>query len=117
MGDLRLQLPVPNDAYSGTFNASAFGPACPQQAIQLPALPSGVPDEIVAVINELFTAATPVSEDCAYSFDSKFLVEADAAVFRPDSERGNSRRHRPWCKAPGGCGECNTSPMSSESRT
>ncbi|KAI0791004.1 carotenoid ester lipase precursor [Abortiporus biennis] len=30
-GDLRFRLPVPNDAYTGSHSAIAFGPACPQQ--------------------------------------------------------------------------------------
>ncbi|TBU41183.1 alpha/beta-hydrolase [Dichomitus squalens] len=31
VGDLRFRLPVPNDPYNTTRNATAFGPACPQQ--------------------------------------------------------------------------------------
>ncbi|VDB94161.1 unnamed protein product [Peniophora sp. CBMAI 1063] len=31
VGDLRFRLPIANDPYNGTFNATAFGPACIQQ--------------------------------------------------------------------------------------
>ncbi|KAK7050555.1 carboxylic ester hydrolase [Favolaschia claudopus] len=64
VGDLRFRLPVANAAYTGTHNATAMGPACPQQAIKLPIL-TGLPQEVVDdVVNSIFGTVFPASEDC-----------------------------------------------------
>ena len=34
-GDLRLRLPVPNDAYTGTHQVTAYGPSCPQLSVSV----------------------------------------------------------------------------------
>ncbi|KAJ7173240.1 Alpha/Beta hydrolase protein [Mycena filopes] len=64
VGDLRFRLPVANTAYNGTHSATAFGPACPQQAVKLPVL-TGLPQEVVDdVVNSLFGIVFPSAEDC-----------------------------------------------------
>ncbi|EMD39501.1 hypothetical protein CERSUDRAFT_111813 [Gelatoporia subvermispora B] len=63
-GPLRFQLPQPNSPYNGTHEATAFGSACPQQALTLP-LPSGLAsDAINFIVNSVFQIVTPSSEDC-----------------------------------------------------
>ncbi|OBZ71164.1 Lipase 4 [Grifola frondosa] len=63
-GDLRFQLPEPVDPYTGNNDASAFGPSCPQQAINLP-LPDGLAAETVNfIVNSIYQDITPSSEDC-----------------------------------------------------
>ncbi|KAF8303314.1 carotenoid ester lipase precursor [Clavulina sp. PMI_390] len=64
VGDLRFQLPVANDPYNSTFAASSMGPACIQQAVTLPII-SGLPaDAINAIVNTIYGAIFPDSEDC-----------------------------------------------------
>ncbi|KAJ7258780.1 carotenoid ester lipase precursor [Mycena haematopus] len=64
VGNLRYRLPVANPAYTGTFNATAMGPGCPQQAIELPIL-TGLPQEAVDdVVNSIFATVFPSAEDC-----------------------------------------------------
>ncbi|KAJ7791515.1 Alpha/Beta hydrolase protein [Mycena olivaceomarginata] len=59
VGDLRFRLPVAVSAYTGTHNATAFGPACPQQTIQLPIL-TGLPQEVVDdVVNSISGPSSP----------------------------------------------------------
>ncbi|KAK0460004.1 carotenoid ester lipase precursor [Desarmillaria tabescens] len=63
-GDRRFQLPETIPAYNGSYDASAFGPSCPQQAVKLP-IPTGVPAEAVDyIVNSIFTAILPDDEDC-----------------------------------------------------
>ncbi len=67
VADLRFRLPQPVPAYNQSFSATAFGPACPQQKIELPIL-QDVPAVIVDdVINGVFSALFPASEDCKWS--------------------------------------------------
>ncbi|KAJ7713004.1 Alpha/Beta hydrolase protein [Mycena metata] len=64
IGDLRFRLPVANSAYNGTHSATAFGPACPQQAVELPIL-TGLPAEVVDdVVNSIYGIVFPSAEDC-----------------------------------------------------
>ncbi|KAI0655443.1 carotenoid ester lipase precursor [Cubamyces menziesii] len=64
VGDLRFNLPVAVDPYTGTHTVTAFGPACPQQAINLD-LPSQLASEVVDfIINGVYGAVFPSSEDC-----------------------------------------------------
>ncbi|KAF8970831.1 carotenoid ester lipase precursor [Flammula alnicola] len=64
IGDLRLRLPQPNLPYNGTHLATAFGPACPQQNINLP-LPPGLASETIDMLTNLgVNAIFPFSEDC-----------------------------------------------------
>ncbi|GJE92623.1 carotenoid ester lipase precursor [Phanerochaete sordida] len=63
-GNLRFNLPVPNAPYTGAHDAGSFGPACPQQAAQLP-VPPGIVSNVTQFIVETVTAVvTPFSEDC-----------------------------------------------------
>lgn len=65
-GNLRFQLPQTLPPYNASFSATAYGPACPQQAIALP-LPSGLPAETIDyVTNSIYNVVTPSAEDCAY---------------------------------------------------
>ncbi|KDQ62130.1 hypothetical protein JAAARDRAFT_203342 [Jaapia argillacea MUCL 33604] len=64
VGNLRFQLPQSLPAYNGTYSAIAFGPSCPQQAINLP-LPSGLAANATDfIVNSIYNAVTPASEDC-----------------------------------------------------
>ncbi|KAF9018985.1 alpha/beta-hydrolase [Hymenopellis radicata] len=63
-GNLRFQLPEAVGAYTGTIDATAFGPSCPQQAVKLPVL-TGLPQETVDyVVNSIFSDVLPSDEDC-----------------------------------------------------
>ncbi|PFH47077.1 hypothetical protein AMATHDRAFT_153021 [Amanita thiersii Skay4041] len=64
VGQLRFQLPQPLISYTGSHQATGFGPACPQQAITLP-LPEGLAQDVVdLLVNTVFDLLTPSSEDC-----------------------------------------------------
>ncbi|KIY72788.1 carotenoid ester lipase precursor [Cylindrobasidium torrendii FP15055 ss-10] len=64
VGDLRFNLPEAVDAYSGTIDATSYGPSCPQQALKLPLL-DGLPAETVEhILNSIFNAVLPSDEDC-----------------------------------------------------
>ncbi|KXN88429.1 Lipase 1 [Leucoagaricus sp. SymC.cos] len=64
VGYLRFQLPQPVPAYNGSITATAFRPACPQQAFKLPIL-TGLPAEIADdLVNAVFSLISPSSEDC-----------------------------------------------------
>ena len=63
-GDLRFRLPEPIPAYDGTLDATAFGPACPQQKINLP-IPDGLTaDAMNLIVNSIFQVVFPDDEDC-----------------------------------------------------
>lgn len=65
-GNLRFQLPQTLPPYATSFSATAYGPACPQQAIKLP-LPSGLLAETINYLTKLvYNLVTPSAEDCAY---------------------------------------------------
>ncbi|ETW82195.1 Esterase/Lipase [Heterobasidion irregulare TC 32-1] len=63
-GDLRFRLPEPTEPYTGTQNVTAFGPACPQQKITLPVTNVLAQTSIDFIVNEVWSAITPSSEDC-----------------------------------------------------
>ena len=61
---LRFRLPEELGPYNGSYNASTFGPACPQQAL-LPNFPMALPQEVANhVLNVTFARATQDGEDC-----------------------------------------------------
>ncbi|KAF8838648.1 alpha/beta-hydrolase [Paxillus ammoniavirescens] len=64
-GNLRFQLPQALPPYNSSFSATAYGPACPQQAIGSP-LVSGLPAETLDYLaNTIFNIVTlPSAEDC-----------------------------------------------------
>ncbi|KAI0699094.1 carotenoid ester lipase precursor [Cytidiella melzeri] len=63
-GDLRFSLPVANDPYTGTHQATSFGQSCPQQAFNFDIPDAVVSDVLNDVINEFYTIVTPNGEDC-----------------------------------------------------
>ncbi|EIW52423.1 carotenoid ester lipase precursor [Trametes versicolor FP-101664 SS1] len=64
VGDLRFNLPVAVDPYTGTHTATAFGPSCPQQAINFD-LPSQLAEDAVNfIVNSIFQLVFPSDEDC-----------------------------------------------------
>ncbi len=66
-GDRRFRFPVPNDPYTGTHQAVAFGDGCPQQSSEL-TLPSALASESVDFIeNTIMQLVTPNSEDCEFT--------------------------------------------------
>lgn len=67
--DLRFNLPVAVDPYNGTYDATSYGPACPQQSVHLLEWP-GVPVETQNLLSSsIFQAVLPSSEDCeSYEF-------------------------------------------------
>ncbi|OBZ75697.1 Lipase 1 [Grifola frondosa] len=64
IGDLRFNLPVAVDPYAGTYDATSFGPACPQQ-IDVPEIAPWVNDrEIEELLNITYDTVSIESEDC-----------------------------------------------------
>ncbi|KAI9454047.1 carotenoid ester lipase precursor [Lactarius psammicola] len=63
VGDLRFRLPKALGPYSGTYNATAFGLSCTQQATTL-AIPNGLPQETLDIL--LLGSSTTIldGEDC-----------------------------------------------------
>lgn len=51
-------------AYNGTRTATAFGPACPQQALTLPILTGLGEDAVNFILNSVYGTAFQDSEDC-----------------------------------------------------
>ena len=69
-GDRRFRLPEGTDPYTGVYDATKRGLACPQQAIKLPLIPNGVVgDAINFAINKVYGAIDgPDGEDCMRTF-------------------------------------------------
>ncbi|KAH0832385.1 Alpha/Beta hydrolase protein [Lanmaoa asiatica] len=63
-GNLRFQLPQTLPPYDTNFSATAFGPACPQQAIVLPDLSGLLTETVDYLINSVYNLVTPSAEDC-----------------------------------------------------
>ncbi|KAI8986130.1 carotenoid ester lipase precursor [Trametes punicea] len=62
--NLRFNLPVAVDPYTGTNTVTAFGPSCPQQAINFD-LPSGLASDTVDfIVNSIYQVIFPSDEDC-----------------------------------------------------
>ncbi|KIJ18027.1 hypothetical protein PAXINDRAFT_9113 [Paxillus involutus ATCC 200175] len=79
IGNLRFQLPQCLPPYNTSFSATAYGPACPQQAAPFPTV-SGLPAETLDYL-ALFSSPTPPSaEDC---LTLNVVAPADAT---PDSK-------------------------------
>ena len=65
IGELRFQLPQPLPPYTGTHNASSFGPACRQQNITARfTFPSFLSPSTVELVEELIGNFPDPSEDC-----------------------------------------------------
>ncbi|KAH9910175.1 carotenoid ester lipase precursor [Epithele typhae] len=62
--DLRFNLPVAVDAYTGTHNVTAYGPSCPQQAQTQQSL-AELPSDVVDYANTtVFASIESADEDC-----------------------------------------------------
>ncbi|KAF9049528.1 carotenoid ester lipase precursor [Hymenopellis radicata] len=61
-GDLLFRLPQAVDAYTGTLNATSFGPECPQQSGVAPNT-DGLPADVAALVLS-FNPPFPSDEDC-----------------------------------------------------
>ncbi|KAJ7205202.1 Alpha/Beta hydrolase protein [Mycena pura] len=64
VADLRFRLPVANTPYAGSHDATAFGLACPQQALTLPILTGVAQEAVDDILNTIFAILSPASEDC-----------------------------------------------------
>ncbi|KAG5654307.1 hypothetical protein H0H81_004726 [Sphagnurus paluster] len=64
VGDLRFRLPQPIPAYTTNFAATSFGYSCPQQAISLPIVSGLVEEAVDFIVNSIYGAIFPDSEDC-----------------------------------------------------
>ena len=101
VGDLRFRLPQALDPYSGTYNATAFGLSCTQQAARV-AIPNGIPQETVEFLTS-FNTSIPDSEDCEEAVvEASRLTETNS----DDDRRFNAqcccaRPRRIWFSAPG----------------
>lgn len=65
-GDLRFRLPQSVDAYTGTFDATAMAPSCPQQDLTLPISNVLTQEAVDALLNTVYGVIFPDSEDCLY---------------------------------------------------
>ncbi|KAF8833187.1 alpha/beta-hydrolase [Paxillus ammoniavirescens] len=65
IGQHRFQLPQALPPYNASFSATAYGPACPQQAIEIPVV-SGLPAETLDYLTRLNNSIvnTSSAEDC-----------------------------------------------------
>lgn len=66
MGDLRFQLPVANDPYSGDYDATVFGDSCIQQAYNDSDISNqnSAAIELMLSMASAFAANVTDSEDC-----------------------------------------------------
>ncbi|KAH9850188.1 carotenoid ester lipase precursor [Lenzites betulinus] len=65
VGDLRFNLPVPVDPYTGTYTVTAYGPSCPQQAVNLDLGPLVLAQDAVNfIVNSVYGIVFPSAEDC-----------------------------------------------------
>lgn len=65
LGPLRFSLPFANAPYSGAYDASKYGPSCPQQIGDLPLLPEGSASDIATFVTAtVYGVALPDDEDC-----------------------------------------------------
>ena len=69
---MRFNLPVMVEPYSGDYDATAFGPACPQQVTHVPDVPKEVQDVLGPVLNAITNVLTPSDEDCERELSVKF---------------------------------------------
>ena len=81
-GQNRFNLPVPVAPYTGSHQATAFGPSCPQQTPTV--LPNfGIlPASALAVLNKVLNSGntTASSEDCKPSKISSVLYNFDVRI-------------------------------------
>ncbi|KAK0460038.1 carotenoid ester lipase precursor [Desarmillaria tabescens] len=63
-GDRRFRLPETLPAYNGSYDASDFGPSCPQQAIRLPILTGILAEAVDYLTDSIYNTVLPDDEDC-----------------------------------------------------
>ncbi|KAI0091741.1 carotenoid ester lipase precursor [Irpex rosettiformis] len=63
VGDLRFRLPVANEPYKGTHNASTFGSSCLQQAISFSS-PANLAPEAIELLKSFSVPLPKSDEDC-----------------------------------------------------
>jgi carboxylesterase type B len=65
VGDLRFRAPQLNKPYNGTYDATASGPSCIQQALTIENYPHNLDPTAAAYIDAFnFNSNAPSSEDC-----------------------------------------------------
>ena len=110
VGDLRFNLPQAVDAYNGSYTATSYGPACPQQAFDFPEF-SGLPQAAIdLVVNTVYNVITPAAEDCTSRRSRPPFSPADpspraSAAPRPVAQRRRPRGHEAGCEPSGGSRE------------
>ena len=68
VGDLRFRLPQKIPSYVGQYDASKYGPACPQQAATIPIVPKFQKQVTDFLANTTYSKRLPDSEDCKSSW-------------------------------------------------
>ncbi|KAJ3729396.1 Alpha/Beta hydrolase protein [Lentinula raphanica] len=64
LGPLRFNLPQPIPSYNTSFSATSMGPACPQQAVDLPILTGLAAETVDFIVNSIYGFIFPDDEDC-----------------------------------------------------
>ncbi|KAJ3829345.1 Alpha/Beta hydrolase protein [Lentinula raphanica] len=64
LGPLRFNLPQPIPPYNMSFSATSMGPACPQQAVDLPILTGLAAETVDFIVNSIYGFIFPDDEDC-----------------------------------------------------
>ncbi|KAJ3759224.1 Alpha/Beta hydrolase protein [Lentinula raphanica] len=64
LGPLRFNLPQPIPPYNTSFSATSMGPACPQQAVDLPILTGLAAETVDFIVNSIYGFIFPDDEDC-----------------------------------------------------
>lgn len=70
-GDRRFRLPEAISSYTTSFSATKFGPACPQQPVDVPSLESLGPFAATVgnfIANSIFKIILEDDEDCKLPF-------------------------------------------------
>ncbi|KAF9237743.1 Alpha/Beta hydrolase protein [Melanogaster broomeanus] len=61
---LRFQPTQPITLYNGSYSATEYGPACVQQAVDIPQSMYDAGDKVAQEVEQVYTAASSTSEDC-----------------------------------------------------
>lgn len=67
VGNLRFQLPQTIPPYNATFSATSYGLSCAQQAIEVPIVTGLAAEAVDYIVNTIFGAILPDSEDCKFT--------------------------------------------------
>ncbi|CAA7261544.1 unnamed protein product [Cyclocybe aegerita] len=63
VGNLRYRLPQANAPYQGSYDATSFGPSCPQKSTGIPVL-IGLTSQAAEVVDSVYKKISPDAEDC-----------------------------------------------------